>query len=59
MGLGKTIQTIALFQYLIDIKNVLGPFLVVVPLSTLSNWVVEMKKWAPKLKVVVYKGPPS
>ena len=37
MGLGKTIQTIALFQYLIDNKNNYGPFLVVVPLSTLSN----------------------
>ena len=37
MGLGKTIQTIALFQYLIENKDVTGPFLVVVPLSTLSN----------------------
>ena len=59
MGLGKTIQTIALFQYLIENKDVSGPFLVVVPLSTLSNWMVEFKKWAPKIKVVVYKGPPA
>ncbi|OMJ87897.1 hypothetical protein SteCoe_10309 [Stentor coeruleus] len=58
MGLGKTIQTIALFQYLIENKDVTGPFLVVVPLSTLSNWMVEFKKWAPKIKVVIYKGPP-
>lgn len=58
MGLGKTIQTIALFQYLIENKDVSGPFLVVVPLSTLSNWMVEFKKWAPKIKVVIYKGPP-
>ena len=59
MGLGKTIQTIALFQYLIENKNNCGPFLVVVPLSTLSNWVLELKKWAPKIRVVVYKGPPA
>ncbi|CAG9314111.1 SMARCA4_1 [Blepharisma stoltei] len=58
MGLGKTIQTIALFQYLIDNKNNEGPFLVVVPLSVLSNWVMEFKKWAPKIKFIVYKGPP-
>lgn len=38
MGLGKTIQTIALFCYLIETKKVLGPFLIVVPLSTMSNW---------------------
>lgn len=58
MGLGKTIQTIALFQYLLDNKNNQGPYLVVVPLSVLSNWVVEFKKWAPKIKVIVYKGSP-
>jgi ATP-dependent helicase STH1/SNF2 len=59
MGLGKTIQTIALFQYLIEKKGNYGPFLVVVPLSTLSNWVVEFMKWAPRIRTVVYKGPPQ
>lgn len=59
MGLGKTIQTISLFQYLIDSKNNHGPFLVVTPLSTVSNWVLEFKRWAPKIKVVIYKGPPA
>ena len=59
MGLGKTIQTISLFQYLIEVKNVTGPFLVVVPLSTMSNWVMEMNKWAPNMKKIVYKGPPQ
>lgn len=38
MGLGKTIQTIALFSYLIEKKSNFGPFLIVVPLSTLTNW---------------------
>nr|CCA19972.1 PREDICTED: similar to SWI/SNFrelated matrixassociated actindependent regulator of chromatin a2 isoform b isoform 10 putative [Albugo laibachii Nc14] len=58
MGLGKTIQTIALLTYITEIRHNHGPFLVVVPLSTLSNWVIEFKKWAPKLSIVVYKGPP-
>jgi ATP-dependent helicase STH1/SNF2 len=58
MGLGKTIQTISLFQYLIERKGNYGPFLVVVPLSTLSNWMLELMKWAPKIRAVVYKGPP-
>ena len=38
MGLGKTVQTIALFCYLMERKNNQGPFLCVVPLSTLNNW---------------------
>ena len=40
MGLGKTIQTIALLAHLIEVKQNSGPFLVVAPLSTLSNWPV-------------------
>ena len=42
MGLGKTIQTIALFCHLIEM-GVPGPFIVVAPLSTISNWVREFK----------------
>lgn len=59
MGLGKTIQSISLLTYVTEIKHNHGPFLVVVPLSTLSNWVNEFKKWAPDLVLVVYKGPPQ
>jgi chromodomain-helicase-DNA-binding protein 1 len=36
--------------------NLPGPFLVVVPLSTLGNWEAEFKKWVPSLNVVVYTG---
>ena len=39
MGLGKTIQTIALVTYLMEKKKVDGPYLIILPLSTLSNWV--------------------
>lgn len=59
MGLGKTIQSISLLTYVTEVKHNHGPFLVVVPLSTLSNWVNEFKKWAPDLVLVVYKGAPQ
>ncbi|KAF4629144.1 hypothetical protein G7Y89_g9001 [Cudoniella acicularis] len=59
MGLGKTIQTISLITYLIEKKKQNGPFLVIVPLSTLTNWNLEFEKWAPSIAKVVYKGPPQ
>jgi len=59
MGLGKTIQTIALLSYLMEVKENRGPFLVIVPLSTLSNWVNEFSKWCPAALVIPYKGPPQ
>ncbi|RDW60111.1 putative chromatin structure-remodeling complex subunit snf21 [Coleophoma crateriformis] len=59
MGLGKTIQTISLITYLIEVKKQNGPFLVIVPLSTLTNWNLEFEKWAPGIARVVYKGPPN
>lgn len=59
MGLGKTIQTISLITYLIEKKKQNGPFLVIVPLSTLTNWKIEFEKWAPAIGKVVYKGPPQ
>ena len=59
MGLGKTIQTISLITYVIEKKRNNGPFLVIVPLSTLTNWNLEFEKWAPAISRVVYKGPPN
>ncbi|PSS00932.1 SNF2 family N-terminal domain-domain-containing protein [Coniella lustricola] len=59
MGLGKTIQTISLVTYLIEKKQQMGPYLVIVPLSTLTNWNLEFDKWAPTINKVVYKGPPN
>ncbi|WQF76140.1 Putative bromodomain, helicase, Helicase superfamily 1/2, ATP-binding domain-containing protein [Colletotrichum destructivum] len=58
MGLGKTIQTISLVTYLIERKKQEGPYLVIVPLSTLTNWTLEFEKWAPSVSKIVYKGPP-
>lgn len=59
MGLGKTIQTIALITYLMEKKMNHGPYLIVVPLSTLANWNMEFEKWAPKIVRVLYKGAPK
>ncbi|GAA6031503.1 hypothetical protein JCM8097_006487 [Rhodosporidiobolus ruineniae] len=59
MGLGKTIQTLSLITYLIETKRQPGPYLVIVPLSTMPNWISEFERWAPAVKVVSYKGTPQ
>uniref|UniRef100_A0A8C6L672 SWI/SNF related BAF chromatin remodeling complex subunit ATPase 2 n=1 Tax=Nothobranchius furzeri TaxID=105023 RepID=A0A8C6L672_NOTFU len=59
MGLGKTIQTIALITYLMEHKRLNGPYLIIVPLSTMSNWVYELDKWAPSVVKIAYKGTPG
>ncbi|KAF8989045.1 hypothetical protein BDZ89DRAFT_1055283, partial [Hymenopellis radicata] len=59
MGLGKTIQTISLISFLIESKRQKGPYLVIVPLSTMTNWSGEFAKWAPAIKLVAYKGNPT
>uniref|UniRef100_A0A8B9K0L5 Chromodomain helicase DNA binding protein 2 n=1 Tax=Astyanax mexicanus TaxID=7994 RepID=A0A8B9K0L5_ASTMX len=56
MGLGKTIQTISFLSYLFHQHQLYGPFLLVVPLSTLTSWQREFCTWAPDMNVVVYLG---
>jgi len=56
MGLGKTIQSIGFLSYLFNEQNLYGPFLLVVPLSTLNSWKREFESWAPEMNVVVYLG---
>ncbi|XP_055382405.1 chromatin-remodeling complex ATPase chain Iswi [Condylostylus longicornis] len=56
MGLGKTLQTISLLGYLKHFKNFAGPHLVVVPKSTLQNWINEFAKWCPSLRAVCLIG---
>ena len=41
-----------------EFKQNLGPYLVIVPLSTLSNWSSEFGKWLPAARLVCYKGTP-
>ena len=55
MGLGKTITTISLLAHL-WYMGIHGPFLVVAPVSTLSNWMNEFAKWTPTIPAVMYHG---
>ena len=59
MGLGKTLQTITFIQYLVNNtqKEDKLPHLVVAPTSLMFNWISEIKKFAPKLKTLLYTGP--
>jgi len=62
MGLGKTLQTLALFQQLKESRKLSGtvinrPCLVVCPLSVLSSWMAEARRWTPDLKVLRFHGP--
>ncbi|KAH8062719.1 helicase [Aureococcus anophagefferens] len=41
MGLGKTLQSISVLGWLAEAKGVKGPHLVLVPKSTLGNWMNE------------------
>lgn len=42
-----------------EFKQNMGPFLVIVPLSTLSNWSNEFQKWCPAARTICYKGTPA
>ncbi|GAB4848861.1 ATP-dependent DNA helicase ddm1 [Ancistrocladus abbreviatus] len=55
MGLGKTIQTIGFLAHLKG-KGLDGPYLVIAPLSTLSNWVNEISRFTPSMNAIIYHG---
>ncbi|AQZ12783.1 ISW2 (YOR304W) [Zygosaccharomyces parabailii] len=56
MGLGKTLQTISFLGHQRYVKGVEGPFLIIVPKSTLDNWRREFEKWTPEVDVLVLHG---
>lgn len=56
MGLGKTLQTISFLGHLRYRKGIEGPFLVIVPKSTLDNWRREFAKWTPEVNAIVLHG---
>ena len=56
MGLGKTLQTISLLGYMKHFRNEGGPHMVLVPKSTLANWMNEFKKWCPTMRAVCLIG---
>ena len=55
MGLGKTCQVIAFLALLFE-KGIKGPHLIVVPGSTLENWLREFSIFCPGLVVTPYYG---
>ncbi|XP_055078132.1 chromodomain-helicase-DNA-binding protein 6 isoform X2 [Periophthalmus magnuspinnatus] len=54
MGLGKTIQSIT-FLYEMFSLGIRGPFLIIAPLSTITNWEREFRTWT-NMNVIVYHG---
>lgn len=55
MGLGKTCQVISFLAHLSE-TGVRGTHLVIVPGSTLENWLREFNRFCPKLQVQPYYG---
>jgi SWI/SNF-related matrix-associated actin-dependent regulator 1 of chromatin subfamily A len=55
MGLGKTAQVVTFLAHLKETGEE-GPFLIVVPASTISNWLREFEKFCPDLDVRSYYG---
>lgn len=56
MGLGKTVQTISFMNYLRHDRGQEGPFLVVVPLTTMPAWADTFDYWTPDINYVIYSG---
>uniref|UniRef100_A0A671LC50 Chromodomain-helicase-DNA-binding protein 8 n=1 Tax=Sinocyclocheilus anshuiensis TaxID=1608454 RepID=A0A671LC50_9TELE len=54
MGLGKTIQSLALLSEVFA-AGVQGPFLIIAPLSTITNWEREFSTWT-DMNAIVYHG---
>lgn len=55
MGLGKTCQVVSFLAHLKEI-GIEGPHLIVVPSSTLENWLREFQKFCPSFLVEPYYG---
>ena len=58
MGLGKTVQAIAMLASEREEFGAesLGPTLVVCPMSVVKQWVAEIERFAPKLRVLSHHG---
>ena len=55
MGLGKTIQTIAWLMKRRETDDA-KPALIVAPVSVTMNWVRELEKFSPSMKVILHQG---
>ena len=56
MGLGKTLQSISVIAYLKQFLKIDGPHLIMVPKSTLSNWMNEFKRFCPTIRTLRFHG---
>jgi len=56
MGLGKTVQTVSFINWLRHDRGQEGPFLIIVPLSTMPAWADTFNKWTPDINYVIYNG---
>jgi len=52
----QTVQTVAFLSYLFHELHQYGPFLVIVPLSTITAWQTQFQAWAPDINVITYIG---
>ena len=55
-ALSQTVQSVSFLSYLFHERRQFGPFLVIVPLSTITAWQSQFATWAPDLHVVTYIG---
>jgi SNF2 family DNA or RNA helicase len=56
MGLGKTLQCLALVSHARQRDPAGGPFLIVAPASVVANWAAEAARFTPDLTVVTVSG---
>lgn len=56
MGLGKTLQSISILGYMFEHLGISGPHIILVPKSTLSNWLNELRRWCPALRPLRFHG---
>lgn len=55
MGLGKTIQSISILQYLFNERDIAGPFLIIAPMSTVEQWKREIETWT-EMNAIIFHG---
>lgn len=54
--ISQTVQTVSFLSYLFHEMQQYGPFLVIVPLSTITAWQYQFALWAPEMNVITYIG---
>jgi chromodomain-helicase-DNA-binding protein 7 len=47
------VQVVTFLEHLFEVEGIKGPFLIVVPLSTITHWKREFESWS-KMTVCLY-----